>query len=62
MLLRAFDLLGREVARLVDGPAIAGAHSVRLDVRKIGGTRAKHFVRIEIGEKIETRSLDVVRY
>ncbi len=56
---RVYDLLGREVARLVDDqPAEAGWHETRWDAQVASGV---YIVRLRAGDEMRTRRLVVVR-
>jgi minor extracellular serine protease Vpr len=57
--LAVYDVLGREVARLVDGPLPAGRHTARLE----GGALASgvYLVRLEAGGEALTRRVLLVR-
>ncbi|BBM68354.1 hypothetical protein RmaAA213_02000 [Rhodothermus marinus] len=57
--LRVFDLLGREVARLVDGPQPAGTHTVRLDAS--GWASGLYLCVLEAGGRRSVQRLQVVR-
>ncbi len=57
--LRVFDLLGREVARLVDGPQPAGMHTVRLDAS--GWASGLYLCVLEAGGRRRVQRLQVVR-
>ncbi len=54
-----YDLLGREVARLVDGNQEAGRHSVRF--RADGIASGMYFFRIESGSFVETKRMVLTR-
>lgn len=54
-----YDLLGREVARLVDGFEEAGRHSVRF--RADGIASGMYFYRMESGSFMETKRMIVMR-
>jgi hypothetical protein len=57
--LAVYDVLGREVVVLVDGPQEAGTHGVTLDGSRLpAGT---YFVRLEAGVAVETRSAILMR-
>ena len=53
------DALGREVARLVDGPRPAGHHTARLDTGPLPS--GVYLVRAEIDDAILVGSLVVAR-
>ena len=53
--LTIYDLLGREVAVLVDGVVAAGRHSVRFD--GTGLASGVYIYRLESGGKVETRKM-----
>ena len=57
--LEAFDLLGRRVALLVDGPRQAGPHSVRFDAARLPS--GVYLVRLMAGEQQTMRRLTLVR-
>jgi len=57
--LRVFDLLGREVARLVDGPQPAGTHTVRLNAG--GWASGLYLCVLEAGGRRRVQRLQVVR-
>ena len=57
--LRVFDVLGREVARLADGARSAGRHTADLDAR--GLAPGLYVVRLDHGGRALTRPLTVVR-
>ena len=57
--LRVYDLLGREVAVLLDGRENAGAHSVVFDGR--GLASGVYFYRLETGSFVKTMKLTVIR-
>jgi hypothetical protein len=57
--IEVYDLLGRRVAQLVDGPRSAGRHEVALSAgRWPSGT---YFVRMQAGSASKTQRLTVVR-
>ena len=57
--LTVVDVLGREVARVLDGPLAAGAHPVRLDVSALpAGT---YLVRLTADGATAVRSFTVAR-
>ncbi|PAP78174.1 FG-GAP-like repeat-containing protein [Rubrivirga marina] len=57
--LAVYDVLGREVARLADGVAEAGAHAARLETR--GLPAGAYVVRLEAGGAVATARLVVAR-
>ncbi len=57
--LSVYDLLGREVAVLVDGPEAAGAHDVVFDAA--GLTSGIYFYRIDAGEYSAARKLVIMK-
>ncbi|SHK60599.1 Por secretion system C-terminal sorting domain-containing protein [Rhodothermus profundi] len=57
--LRIFDLLGRQVALLVDGPQPAGTHTVRLDVR--GWASGLYLCVLETDGQRRIQRLQIVR-
>lgn len=57
--LDVYDVLGRRVATLADGPMPAGDHLVRLDVG--GLSSGTYLYRLEAGEVMVTKRLTVVR-
>ncbi|MDX1421233.1 MAG: T9SS type A sorting domain-containing protein, partial [Rubricoccaceae bacterium] len=57
--LAVYDVLGREVAVLLDGPAEAGAHRVVLDGR--GLAAGTYLWRLVAGERVETGRVTLVR-
>ena len=57
--LAVYDLLGREVAVLADGPLEAGAHEVRLDAS--GLATGAYLYRLTAGDQSLVRQLTVVR-
>lgn len=57
--LDVFDVLGRRIATLADGPMAAGDHSVRLDAR--GLSSGTYLYRLAAGEVMVTKRLTVIR-
>ena len=57
--LRVFDLLGREILVLVDGPEEPGYHRVTLDATSLAS--GLYFYRLQAGQFIEVRKLLVVK-
>ena len=54
-----YDLLGREVARLVDGTQIAGQHNVSFDASSLSS--GIYLYRLEAGHFSETRQMTLVK-
>jgi CubicO group peptidase (beta-lactamase class C family) len=59
LLLTVHDLLGREIARLVDGPMTQGEHAVEWDAT--GLCSGIYFYRLRSGDHTTTRSMTVLR-
>jgi len=62
--LRIYDLLGREVRRLVDAPLSAGSHMVRWDGRDSSGGEVGsgiYFYRLMVGRFLATRKMVLLR-
>ena len=57
--LKIFDVLGREVATLVNERKAAGSHSVRWDAA--GMPSGVYFYRLQAGDFSETRKLMLIR-
>jgi hypothetical protein len=57
--IRVYDMLGKEVATLMDGPQLAGSHTLRFEARNLSS--GIYFVRMVSGEFIETRSMTLVK-
>lgn len=57
--IRVYDLLGREVAVLVNGEREAGTHAVQFDARKLSS--GIYFYRMNAGQFVQTRSMMVVK-
>jgi hypothetical protein len=53
--LAVYDALGREVARLVDGPLVAGPHAAVLDARALPSGRYRY--RLRVGSEVVTGGL-----
>ena len=57
--LQVFDVLGRSVAMLVDGPLVAGRHKV---VWEAGSAPSGVYVyRIQTGRRVETKQMVLMR-
>lgn len=59
VLLTVHDLLGREVARLLDGPLTAGEHTARFDASRLAS--GLYVARLRAGPEVATRRMAVVR-
>ncbi|HUF09710.1 MAG TPA: T9SS type A sorting domain-containing protein [Rhodothermales bacterium] len=57
--LRVFDLMGREVARLVDGPLPAGSHRAELGTE--GLTSGVYVYKLEVGGLVSMRTLTILK-
>ena len=57
--LTVYDVLGRQVATLVDGEKAAGRHTATLDGRRLAS--GAYFVRLQSGDRVQTRRVMVVR-
>jgi GH18 family chitinase len=57
--LTVYDMLGREVARLVDGTVESGEHSVIFDARRLAS--GAYFYRLKAGEFVETKRMVLLR-
>ncbi len=57
--LRLYDLLGREVKTLAEGPQTAGAHSVILNSEDLSS--GVYFYRLYSGESVQMRKLAIVK-
>jgi len=57
--LRVFDLLGREVATLVNEVKAPGSHEVKFDAR--GLASGVYLYRLKAGEFVQTRKLALLR-
>jgi len=57
--LKLYDVLGREVLSLVDGPESAGYHQVTLDVSDL--TSGVYFYRLKAGRFTEVKRLVVMK-
>lgn len=57
--LAAYDLLGRKVAVLVDGPVAAGSHSVSFDASRLPS--GVYLLRLQSGNEVATRKVTLVR-
>jgi hypothetical protein len=59
VMLAAYDLLGRKVAVLVDGPVAAGSHSVSFDAS--GLPSGMYLLRLQSGSEVATLKVTLVR-
>jgi len=57
--LTVYDVLGREVAVLVDGPMAAGAHSVTFDASNL--TSGVYLYKLEAGGMVQTKRMTLVK-
>jgi len=57
--LKVFDVLGREVATLVDEVKAPGSHEVKFDAR--GLASGVYLYRLKAGEFVQTRKLALLR-
>ncbi len=57
--LSVFDLLGREVAVLVDAVVVAGSHRVSFDGADLAS--GIYFARLAAGDRVQTRKLVVLK-
>ncbi|SMO91272.1 T9SS type A sorting domain-containing protein [Gracilimonas mengyeensis] len=57
--LKVFDMLGREVATLVDGNVPAGEHNVQFDAA--GLSSGMYFYRLTVGDKIQTGKMTLLK-
>lgn len=57
--LTVYDVLGREVAVLVDGPMSAGAHSVTFDASNL--TSGVYLYKLEAGGMTQVRRMSLVK-
>lgn len=57
--LKVFDVLGREVATLVDGALEAGTHAVEFDATGLAG--GVYLYRLQVGSRSETRTMLILR-
>lgn len=55
VVIRLFDVLGREVARVLEGPREAGRHLVPLDTSQL--TSGAYFLDLQVGERRQTLSV-----
>lgn len=58
-LLSVYDVLGREVARLVDGALEAGQHSVTLQARNLPS--CVYIARLQVGRHVETLRITIAQ-
>jgi hypothetical protein len=58
---KIFDVLGREVATLVDGYRTSGINTVRFDASRYNIPSGVYFYRIEAGRFAETRKMSFVK-
>jgi hypothetical protein len=59
VIMKVFDLLGREVATLVDGKQDAGTHTVRFDASALSS--GVYFYRLQWNDKVESRAMILLR-
>ena len=57
--LAVYDLLGREVATLVNGRLEAGLHSVQFDASQL--TSGIYMYRLQAGDQVQTRKLTLIQ-
>jgi hypothetical protein len=57
--LKVYDLLGREVATLVDGPVPAGTHTVKFDGSALSS--GLYYYRLQAGEIVKVKKMLFVR-
>lgn len=57
--LKIYDVLGREVATLMDGAQAAGSHSVKFNAGSLAG--GVYFYRLQYGNNVETKKLIVLK-
>jgi outer membrane protein assembly factor BamB len=57
--LEVFDVLGRSMARLVDGPQAAGRHEVSFDAGRLAG--GVYLVRLSAGRQVATRAVTLLK-
>ena len=57
--LKVFDLLGREIATLVDEVKTPGEHSVSWNAAHVGS--GTYFYRLQAGERVAIKKLIIVR-
>jgi hypothetical protein len=59
--LKVFNLIGQEVATLVNGQLPAGTHNYRVGSDKFGLTSGVYFYRISAGDFVQTRKMVLLR-
>ena len=59
VVLEVYDIVGRRVATLVDGPMAATTHIVTLDGRSLAG--GTYIVRLQAGDRVSTQKLVLVK-
>jgi photosystem II stability/assembly factor-like uncharacterized protein len=57
--LTVFDVMGREIARMVDGELPAGVHECRWNAA--GRASGVYYYRLQAGERVETRTMMMVK-
>ncbi len=59
--LKVFNIIGQEVATIVNGQLPAGTHSYRVGSEKFGLTSGVYFYRLAAGEFVQTRKMVVLK-
>jgi hypothetical protein len=59
VVLKVYDVLGREVTTLVNDVLSAGTHSVRWDAGSVAG--GVYFSKMQVGDFVETRKMVLVK-
>ena len=61
VILKVYDVLGREIAMLVNEQQTAGSYSVRFDSRKVGIASGLYFYKISAGNFNKTRKMIIMK-